>query len=396
MSVKIKRLFLVKDFGETPIDQKETVLGFNINNMNIRLEVEQKGTGALAPSIDASIMTHSPGRSHRGQSSMSSPLTVTLNLDSKTSTYKATVPLSKLAGVQNRPDSVAEVATIVRTGGTSDRLFRSVLEGKGWADRGTAVQPGIGQPDHTGDIMREQPDARTLFLCGGVEVVEVSLVRPQDKEFLHTLLPKTWMFVRSPADIVFYSGHGAWWDGNLLIDQGGHNYDSWLEPAELLYSWKKDSSNLQTSPMDIDVLIINGCSVLFWNRLNEAVDDPDRKSWGLSWAELLWGKQGPLFAILGYRATAPLDDPMGNRIAQEFAQQIVGGLGFNYQKYARTWLEINAQHESTRTAAAIDNSGYWYINHRPRTTSPQPVNPEAYGYDPKQPDNAILGPFPIP
>ena len=82
------------------------------------------------------------------------------------------------------------------------------------------------------------------------------------------------MFVRSPADIVFYSGHGAWWDGNLLRDQGHHTYDSWLEPAELLGSWMRDASNLQASPMDIDALIINGCSVLFWNRLNETARRP--------------------------------------------------------------------------------------------------------------------------
>lgn len=396
MSTKFQKLWLVKDYGETPIDQREHVLGFNIENLNIRLAIEMKGKETPLPSFDVSIMTRAPGRSHRVQSSMSSPLTVTLNRDGATLIYKAKVPLASLAGVQNMPDDVPEVATVVRTGGTSDRLFRSVLEGKGWVHRGTAVQPAIGKPDHTGDLMKEQPDSRVLFLTGGVEVVDVSLVRPVEKEFAHATLPKTWMFVRSPADIVFYSGHGAWWDGNLLRDQGHHTYESWLEPGELLGYWMRDASNLKASPMDIDILIINGCSVLFWNRLNESVDDKDRKSWGLSWAELLTSKQGPLFSILGYRATAPLDDPMGNLIAREFAQQIVGGLGKNYTKYARAWLEINAKYESTRTAAAIDNSGYWYINHPPKTKPGQPRNPEAYGYDPNEPDNAILGPFKIP
>lgn len=258
------------------------------------------------------------------------------------------------------------------------------------------MQPAIGKPDHTGDLMREQPDARTLFLAGGVEVVEVSLVRPGDKEFAHSTLPKTWMFVQSPADIVFYSGHGAWWNGNLLREQPGHSFAGWLEPEELLGAWMRDSSNPKASPMDIDALIINGCSVLFWNRLNEPVDDADCKSWGLSWAELLTSKQGPLLAILGYRATAPLDDPMGNLIAKEFAQQIVGGLGTNYVKYARTWLEVNAKYESTRTAAAIDNAGYWYINHPLKTKPGEPRNPEAYGYDSTESDNAILGPYKIP
>ena len=327
---------------------------------------------------------------------MSSPLTVTLKQDGTTPIYKLKVPVEKLAEVQNMPDNVPEVATVVRTGGTSDQLFRSTLEAKGWAHRGTAVQPAIGKPDHTGDLIKEQPDARTLFLTGGVEVVDVGLVQPADKEFAHSSLPTTWMFVRSPADIVFYSGHGPWWDGNLLREQAHHTYDSWLDPAELLGSWMRDTSNLQASPMDIDALIINGCSVLFWNRLNETLDDPARGDWGLHWAELLTSKQGPLFVILGYRATAPLDDPMGNRIAREFAEQIVGGLGMNYDKYARVWLEINAKYESTRTAAALDNKGYWYINHPPKTKPGQPVNPEAYGYDSTKTDNSVLGPFKIP
>jgi hypothetical protein len=396
MSTRFTKLWLVKDYGETPINQKEQILGLDLDNINIRLTIESKGKDPPPPSFDVSILTRAPGRSHRVQSSMASPLIVSLVQDAGTLNYRAKVPLAKLAGVQNMPDDVPEVATVVRTGGTSDRLFRSVLEAKGWAHRGTAVQPAIGKPDHTGDPLKEQPDARMLFFAGGVEVVDVSLVRPPGKEFAAASLPKTWMFVRSPADIFFYSGHGAWWDGNLLRDQGNHHYDSWLEPNELLGYWMREASNIKASPMDIDVLIINGCSVLFWNRLNETVDDTDRKSWGLSWAELLTSKQGPLLAILGYRATAPLDDPMGNLIAQEFARQIVGGLGKNYDKYPRTWLEVNAKHEATRTAAAIDNAGYWYINHPPKTKPGQPRNPEAYGHDSTQPDNAILGPFKIP
>ena len=77
---------------------------------------------------------------------------------------------------------------------------------------------------------------------GGVEVVDVSLVRPPGKEFASASLPKTWMFVRSPADIFFYSGHGAWWDGNLLRDQGNHHSDSWLEPNELLGCARRPTS----------------------------------------------------------------------------------------------------------------------------------------------------------
>lgn len=99
MATRFKKLWLVKDFGETVIDQKGTVLGFHIDNLNIRLEIEQNGTGTPLPSFDVSIMTRAPGRSHRVQSSMSSPLTVTLKQEGATPIYKAKIPLAKLAGV---------------------------------------------------------------------------------------------------------------------------------------------------------------------------------------------------------------------------------------------------------------------------------------------------------
>ena len=62
---------------------------------------------------------------------MSSPLTVTLKQDGATPIYKAKVPVEKLADVQNMPDNVPEVATVVRTGGTSDQLFPVDPRGQG-------------------------------------------------------------------------------------------------------------------------------------------------------------------------------------------------------------------------------------------------------------------------
>ena len=63
--------------------------------------------------------------------------------------------------------------------------------------------------------------------------------------------------------------------------------------------------------MDLDVLIINGCSVLFWNR--DPKEKADRADLGLEWAKLLTRKEGPLRAILGYRYRAPADEPWGVR-----------------------------------------------------------------------------------
>ena len=65
--------------------------------------------------------------------------------------------------------------------------------------------------------------------------------------------------MRSPADVFFYSGHGAWWNGALLRDQGAnapHHYDDWLVAETLLKSWHK-TDDWNRSPWDLDVLIIN-------------------------------------------------------------------------------------------------------------------------------------------
>jgi hypothetical protein len=147
--------------------------------------------------------------------------------------------------------------------------------------------------------------------------------------------------------------------------------------------------------MDLDVLIINGCSVLFWNHLNEKVDDPDRKNYGLEWAKLLTQKDGPLLAILGYRYRAPLDEPWGNLIADEMAKAIVDDLGTDWDRYTRKWLEINSRHQICWTAAAFDKQGYWYINNNSTSGGHnQPIVP--VGFDHKQKPGTIMGPFPIP
>ena len=66
--------------------------------------------------------------------------------------------------------------------------------------------------------------------------------------------------VRSPADVVYYSGHGLSGSGKLGIDtqpkpcpQHGPVLD-WLGPSDLTPVW--------ISPMDLDILILAGCSVL--------------------------------------------------------------------------------------------------------------------------------------
>ncbi len=205
---------------------------------------------------------------------------------------------------------------------------------------GAGKQAAEGKSDVTGNVMDEQPDAKTLFLAGGVEVMEVSV--PASSGFKVGPQATTWAFVRSPADVFFYSGHGGWWNCNLLREDHTSSattgYPLWLSPETLLDSWKKQK-DITTSPMDLDVLIINGCSVLGdWggSTEGEAVNGAKTKpSCRLRWQDLLTSQQGPLIAILGYRDTAPMDSGGGDQIALEMAQAMIDTLGDDWNAYAQ-------------------------------------------------------------
>ncbi len=71
---------------------------------------------------------------------------------------------------------------------------------------------------------------------------------------------------------------------------------------------------------------------------------------------------------------------------------MVKSLGDQWDKYARKWVDINAQYPLTRTAAAIDSKGYWYIN---KKTAPVSHTADAHplpGYDSTLKEDHIMGP----
>ncbi len=74
----------------------------------------------------------------------------------------------------------------------------------------------------------------------------------------------------------------------------------------------------------------------------------------------------PLTAILGYRATAPSDAAGGTQIAISMADAMINSLGTHWDQYALQWMKINLNFGSpyTRTAAALDTSGYFRINQK--------------------------------
>jgi hypothetical protein len=395
MPLKVKGVTILDSTAVTPVDRRTAVLGMNVDRLNVRVELD--GTGAAADGIPdevpIEVMAQEPKLRRGNLSSMSGPFKSTAKRQGTTLTYAASVDPWKLAPFMKASDFLKEVTTVVRHGGTSDAHFRGILSKGGWAMRGAGRQPAAGQPDLTGSVPDEQPDARTLFLAGGVEVLEVSV--PASSGLKVGPQAKSWVFVRSPADLFFYSGHGAYWDCNLLREQANHEYEDWLAPEEILDAWQRQRDQ-NSMPWDLDVLVINGCSVIGNTGPSEGGTYGMAANCAKRWEKLLLRKGGPLFAILGYRGTAPLDSNGGDLIGKEMARAIVKDLGHNWDAYARRWVEINARFPQTRTAAAMDGAGYWFINQKMEAATHTHRARKLGGYDPGKPEGTIMGPGPIP
>ena len=399
MALRIKDITILNTTATTPINRLTDVLGMGVDKLNARVEIDAT-TGSIPDEIPIEVRVLEPSLRRAVMSSMNTALKLTAH-KTGTRTYLLSVPLSDLGKLMKAGDSLKEVATVVRDGGTSSRIFRSKLAGAGWAIRGFGKQAAEGKSGATGNVMDEQPDAMTLFLAGGVELVEVKV--PASPQFKVGPQATTWVFIRSPADVFFYSGHGGWWNCNLLREDptsgATTGYPLWLSPETLLEAWKKQT-DITTSPMDLDVLIINGCGVLgHFGRSTASEANDHAKSMppcAHRWEELLTSRKGPLLAILGYRDTAPLDSGGGDTVALEMAQAMIDTLGNNWAAYARKWIEINAKYPQTRTAAAIDNAGYWYVNQKWAAGSHTHAARTLSSYDPSKPEGTVMGPVQLP
>src|SRR6185437_992490 len=124
--------------------------------------------------------------------------------------YRGTRAVTALGGFLAVRPGVSELATVVRSGGTSDAQFRA---GLGATSRGMATQPRAAGGS-TGDETREVPDAMALFRAGGVEVLELA-VQPRPNWRAGRAVRR---LVRSPADVFYYSGHGLSASGKLAIE----------------------------------------------------------------------------------------------------------------------------------------------------------------------------------
>ncbi|GMA15728.1 hypothetical protein E5F05_06105 [Deinococcus metallilatus] len=312
----------------------DDVIGLDAARLNVRLRASGLPAAVLPGELPVFVVSRPPngdsgtatltGRSLNAARSGRAP--------SGGQEYRLSVALADLGDFLAVETRRKEVATVVRIGGTSDADFRTAL---GWTPRGRSTQPGTPGAG-TGDAASERPDARKLFLAGGLEVLEARVL-PQPGLRVPPDARKA--LARNPADVFYYSGHGLGASNCLAVETSPHSYGCWLTPADLAPHWK--------SPMDLDVLILAGCSVL-------RVDLSGPSGPGVEWAELLRTKGGPLTALLGYEASAPLDHPNGEAIARDMGARLAAGS----RNFARDWMEVNAAHKAWN-AVALDTRGYW-------------------------------------
>ncbi len=353
MATKVNYVKLYRDtWANGELARTTDIIGMDVAKVNVEVEVEGD---PMPDEIEVQIRTREPGNKQGGKATIKSVKLMIPRASKYSKWYLRNVAIKELGSFMGDGDAFKEVATVVRTDGTSDRYFRGGLASK-WAMRGSAVQRKTGGADKGNDA-KEQPHARKLILSGGVEVLEVSVV-PKPSLKLNPLKSKTWAFIRSPADIFYYSGHAL---GGNLVDHP--TYDTWLTPADLLKSWRTGKT-LSNSPMDIDALIIAGCSIMY-------IDPVSMNGPGMEWAKLLCWKQGPLRVILGNYDTTPLDSQGGNTLAANMAAKISKGL--DYDKYMAAWFASNKA-AGIKVGCGVDAAGYWYMDSKTGATNgPYPL-----------------------
>ena len=323
------------------------------NKLNIQL------TGNDADFIDRKsvsmkLAVRAPGKSREMivNKAISIPKTGKDPLDPSKVIFQLSVDLDDIGKIIKPIDGINEIASVRRIDGTSDKFIIKAL-GTNWKSRGQAEQPNSCGAN-SASMVDERPDALKLMQAGGVAVMEL-----KDSK------GKVWLkrFIKNPADIFYYTGHGI----GVGFARGGTSENClaveptlccWAKPADLLPHWK--------GGMDLDTLIIAGCSILGVDGTKDPLDGD-----GVEWAKLTKSKGGPLLNLIGYGDwdpnenegigpeghTAPKDDKGGNTIAKEIGAWIKANPA--QKKIIQKWLMINMEHQNP-FAVGIDKEGvYW-------------------------------------
>lgn len=342
MAISIDAIHLMRDGFGAPMDWNTDVIGLNVSQINIQISASGASDSAMPSEIDVEVVSRPPNRAS-GTGTVASALTWSVPRHGPDPANPASTLYRLARDISDAGDFFAlrtgrplEVSTVVRPGGTSDAVFRSAL---GWETRGIGQQPSTSGSS-TGAMSAETPDALVLMKTAGVEVLDVTVV-PEASWTVHD--SHSWRLIRSPADIVYYSGHGLSASNCLAIEPPTGSYSCWATASDLTPHWK--------SPMDLDVFIIAGCSVLAVDFSGASPSGP-----GLDWAKLLTTSGGPITALLGYGGSAPLDSRGGDDIARDMAGRIAGGS----RTFVADWLDINGSYKSWN-AVAMDARGYWSL-----------------------------------
>jgi hypothetical protein len=297
--------------------------------------------------------------------------------DTGPSTYRLSIEIDLLDRVRAASHTVA---TIVRSGGTSDWYFR---RGLGYASRGGGMIPFAGESS-TGKEEEEVPDALRVLETGGVEVLRVRLVDlPADVSVVES---ERHRLIWSPAEIVYISCHGHY-EQNCLSGDGGQ---CWTDSTSLdLWREATRARTVGAVPGVADVpgsprvLVIAGCSVMELNP--GSIYFPPYQGPGRAWIRLMFAYNSYLTVILGYgktrnligqTITAPADDPVGNSIASQMAPIIASSPDLS--NLALRWMQVNQTHRAWGAVAA-DESGYWLFirnwNFKHEIHGPIPLDP---------------------
>jgi hypothetical protein len=337
------------------------IIGMFRTGFNLELEVKAASSSALPPFIDVMVEVKEPHRGLNGHSSIPFPMLARVPRFGETNKYRHQIPAESFAAMM-LPEGRKEFATVVRFGtkaepATADAGFREEMLKGGWSLRGKGQQQARDVHD-SGNEALKIPDAKRLMLAGGVELIQITVPKQAGLVLKDA---STWAFLRSPADVFFYTGHAQ--KGNLVTHLGPKpdDHDEWLTPGVLKVLWTQ-SPPAGRLLFDLDVLIINGCNVL----RADGPNDPGAEKW----SKLLWRNGGPLVCLLGYRTRVGLDTTGGgHEVAVEMARRITGGLGTNYEAYPKAWLDVNlklakgaGERHRLRGACALDNrSGGYHV-----------------------------------
>lgn len=363
----LAQVMLLHDDLQTPVGQDEIIGLDGDQNLNILAAASLSDASALG-TVSLDLVVRTPGKA--AEKIVTRALKVPrLGVDPHNADqvlFRLSVALKDIGKIFSALDGVREIATVRRVGGTSDvHLLRGL--GSGWKLRGQAEQAQHCGMD-SGSLADERPDALKLLQAGGVSILE--LIDSAGTKRIKR-------FIRNPADIFYYTGHGLGRGFSRrvasptlmnclaiedLVSEFG--YCCWASPADLLPFWK--------SPMDLDVLIIAGCSLLAVDATHTPLSGD-----GLEWARLLQPQGGPLKYLLGYGdwdeneeggpmgATAPEDSGGGDEIAGEIGRWIKAHP--DLEGLITQWLSINMEHQNP-FSTGFDKDGFCWRTRRKHTS----------------------------